>query len=131
MSPTPSTGPSSARPPCLALYVLLQRLSPSPLANRESQYTSKAAFLEATIAHLGSHVLTEPLKIRPTNVVTAATEGQAGKTTAVVEMQSIDAQCRDGMTYDMRVRSRLPPAFWLVSQGWAKMKAANPPSKPQ
>jgi ketosteroid isomerase-like protein len=41
------------------------------------------------------------LKIRPLH--THVSEGEeAGKTTAVVEMEAVDAKCQNGLAYDMR-----------------------------
>jgi uncharacterized protein len=70
-------------------------------------YTSLQSFLDATISVLGSHVLSEPLKLRVKNVV-AMPEG--GETQAVVELEAIDAKCRNGMVYDMRY-------CWVVRYG--------------
>ncbi|ETN43423.1 uncharacterized protein HMPREF1541_02582 [Cyphellophora europaea CBS 101466] len=63
-------------------------------------YNSKKAFVDATVSYLGRDVLTAPLRIQPVNVITSVVEN--GKTTAVVEMKAIDAECQNGMEYDMR-----------------------------
>lgn len=61
-------------------------------------YASKKAFLDATIEVLNGKVLDGPLLLRTVNVVGGGSESEW----ASVELQAIDAKCRNGMTYDMR-----------------------------
>lgn len=70
-------------------------------------YTSLQSFLDATISVLGGHVLSEPLRLSVRNVVAMPIEDG---TYAVVELEAIDAQCRNGMTYDMKY-------CWVVRYG--------------
>jgi len=58
-------------------------------------YNSKQAFLDATIEVLNKKVLGGPLLMRITNVA-------VGGDYATVELEAIDAKCKNGMTYDMR-----------------------------
>lgn len=59
-------------------------------------YNSKQDFLNATIELLNKKVLGGPLRMKPLNVVAGA-DGWA-----VVELEAIDATCRNGLPYDMR-----------------------------
>lgn len=61
-------------------------------------YNSKKAFLDATIEVLNGKVLDGPLLMRTVNVVGGGSESDW----ATVEMEAIDAKCRNGMKYDMR-----------------------------
>jgi ketosteroid isomerase-like protein len=62
------------------------------------KYSSKKAFLDATIEVLNGKVLDGPLLMRTVNVVGGGKESEW----ATVEMEAIDAKCRNGMVYDMR-----------------------------
>lgn len=55
----------------------------------EYQYTTKQAFLDATIQVLGKSVLTEPLKLQTFAVTASAVDGEQGKTRTAVELVSI------------------------------------------
>jgi len=68
-------------------------------------YKSKQEFLDATIEVLRNKVLTGPLSFKPVTVL-----GGGDSEWATVEMEAIDAKCRNGMTYDMRY-------CWLVRFG--------------
>lgn len=61
-------------------------------------YDSKQAFLDATIEVLNGKVLDGPLLLRTVNVVGGGSESEW----ATVELEAIDAKCRNGMVYDMR-----------------------------
>lgn len=61
-------------------------------------YSSKKAFLDATIEILNGKVLDGPLAMRTVNVV----GGGKDSDWAAVELEAIDAKCRNGMPYDMR-----------------------------
>ena len=63
-------------------------------------YKSKYDFLNATLAVLGNQVLKGPLRMYPYNAV-VATPTEDGSQQAVVEMRAVDAECRNGMTYNM------------------------------
>lgn len=60
-------------------------------------YASKKAFLDATIEVLNGKVLDGPLLLRTVNVIGGGSESEW----AAVELEAIDAKCRNGMTYDM------------------------------
>ena len=62
------------------------------------QYNSKQDFLDATLAILNGKMLDGPLTFRLLNVV----GGGADDEWATVEMEAIDAKCRNGMPYAMR-----------------------------
>ncbi|KAK5944042.1 hypothetical protein PMZ80_003323 [Knufia obscura] len=68
-------------------------------------YSSKQDFLDATFQVLNKKVLGGPLKLRIVNVV-----GGGDSDWATVEMEAIDAKCKNGMTYDMRY-------CWMVRFG--------------
>lgn len=68
-------------------------------------YSSKQEFLDATIQILNNKVLGGPLRFRPINVVGGGEDNQA-----TVELEAIDATCKNGMTYDMRY-------CWIVRFG--------------
>lgn len=61
-------------------------------------YNSKKAFLDATIEILNGKVLDGPLTMRTVNVAGGGPDSEW----AAVELQAIDATCRNGMPYDMR-----------------------------
>ncbi|EXJ67237.1 uncharacterized protein A1O5_09884 [Cladophialophora psammophila CBS 110553] len=80
----------------------------SPMSAR---YTSKQDFMENTLKVLRERVLTEPLRLQVRNVVVSGggeSEGQGeGKDEeidgdAVVELEALDAWCKNGLAYDMR-----------------------------
>jgi len=60
----------------------------SPMSRR---YDSKADFVASTLELLGTKVLTKPLTMQVANVV-----GGGDSDEAVVEMEAMDAQCRNG-----------------------------------
>ena len=61
-------------------------------------YSSKQQFLDATIEILNGKVLNGPLGFG----VVQVSGGGSGSDWATVEMQAIDAKCKNGMPYDMR-----------------------------
>ena len=63
-------------------------------------YNSKQEFIDATLSVLGNQVLKEPLRMQPHNAVVGSPSEDGGQQ-AVVEMKAVDAECRNGMTYDM------------------------------
>ncbi len=63
-------------------------------------YTSKYDFINATLQVLGNQVLKGPLRMYAYNAIVAA-PSEDGSQQAVVEMRALDAECRNGMTYDM------------------------------
>lgn len=67
------------------------------------QYDSKQAFINATLEVLNGKVLGGPLAFQTLNIV-------AGGEMATVEMEAIDATCRNGMPYPMRY-------CWVVKFG--------------
>lgn len=62
-------------------------------------YTSLHSFLDATIQVLGNDVLKEPLRLQVKNVIAMPV---SGGTYAVVELAAVDAECQNGMTYNMK-----------------------------
>lgn len=60
-------------------------------------FDSKQDFLDATIQVLNKKVLGGPLRMKTTNVV-----GGGESDWATIEMEAIDAKCKNGMIYDMR-----------------------------
>jgi ketosteroid isomerase-like protein len=66
-------------------------------------YTSRKHFVDSTLKVLAERVLTEPLRLRVVNVVGALNgDGDAMEGEAAVELQAIDAVCKNGLEYDMR-----------------------------
>lgn len=61
-------------------------------------YSSREDFVKNTIVVLRERVLTEPLRLR----VVRVTGGGEGNEWSTVEMESIDAKCRNGLVYDMK-----------------------------
>lgn len=61
-------------------------------------YSSKKDFLDATIEVLNGKVLDGPLLLRTVNVVGGGKESEW----AAVELEAIDAKCRNGKEYNMR-----------------------------
>jgi len=67
------------------------------------QYKDKQDFTENTLKVLSQRVLTEPLRLRTINVVVSGEESDEDMTgEAVIELEAIDAVCKDGTKYDMR-----------------------------
>ena len=62
-------------------------------------YNSKQDFIKATVNLLGTHVLTEPLRMAVHNVIVGEVAAD-GSQTAVVEMKAIDAKCNNGLVFD-------------------------------
>jgi len=66
-------------------------------------YTSKQDFMDSTLKVLAERVLTDPLRLRVVNVVgTLEGEGEEMDGEVAVELEAIDAVCRNGLRYDMR-----------------------------
>jgi uncharacterized protein len=64
-------------------------------------YHSREDYFNGTIKVLSTRLLREPLRLRVTNVfVSNDWGGEEINADAVVEMEAIDARCKDGMTYD-------------------------------
>lgn len=101
--------PSTKAPP--AHLHLAPTNQPHPFLTRH-QYNSKQVFREATVAYLGRDILTGPLRMQPINVI--ASPASPGKTSAAVEMQAVDAECRNGLKYEMRVGLVQPRSFPLI-----------------
>ena len=72
------------------------------------QYSGKQDFTENTLKVLGQRVLMEPLRLRVVDVIVGSEGSGAGDRDgqvtgdAVIELEAIDAICRDGSKYDMR-----------------------------
>ncbi|KIY02668.1 uncharacterized protein Z520_01133 [Fonsecaea multimorphosa CBS 102226] len=78
----------------------------SPMSAR---YTSKQDFIDNTLKVLRERVLTEPLRLGVRHVIVSPVgeEGKEGKDEeiegeVVVELEALDAVCRNGLPYDMR-----------------------------
>ncbi|KIW74838.1 hypothetical protein Z517_11608 [Fonsecaea pedrosoi CBS 271.37] len=78
-----------------------------PMSRR---YTSRQEFLDNTLKVLRERVLTEPLRLEVRNIVVSSTAsggGEEGKDEeidgdVVVELEALDATCKNGLPYDMR-----------------------------
>lgn len=70
-------------------------LGHSPMSRN---YSTRDDFVKNTITVLREKVLTEPLRLR----VLSVTGGGDGADWSTVEMEAIDAKCKNGLTYDMR-----------------------------
>jgi uncharacterized protein len=69
------------------------------------EYSGKQDFFDGTLKVLAERVLTEPLRLRVTNLIVSNDKGgEQGdiNTDAVVEMVAIDAKCRNGLPYKMK-----------------------------
>lgn len=70
-------------------------LGHSPMSRH---YSGREDFVKNTIVVLRERILTEPLRLR----VVRVTGGGEGNEWSTVEMESIDAKCRNGLVYDMK-----------------------------
>lgn len=75
-------------------------LGHSPMAKT---YTNKKDFNDATLTVLREKVLTEPLRLKVIHV----TGGGEGEECATVEMQAIDAKCKNGKSQSVVVDHRV------------------------
>ncbi|KIW28468.1 uncharacterized protein PV07_08130 [Cladophialophora immunda] len=77
----------------------------SPMSGR---YTTKQDFIDNTLKVLRERVLTEPLRLAVRNVVVSGAAAGAEGTDeeiegdVVVELEALDAKCKNGLLYDMR-----------------------------
>jgi uncharacterized protein len=68
-------------------------------------YSGKQDFFDGTLKVLAERVLTEPLRLKVTNLIVSNDRGGDGEeinADAVVEMEAIDAKCRNGLSYTMK-----------------------------
>lgn len=65
----------------------------SPMSKR---YRSKAEFQVETLKILKEKVLTEPLRVRVLHVIVGANEGPRDECEAAIELEAVDAVCKNG-----------------------------------